>query len=440
MARRTLANQLITVFALLALSIVAAHPDANAAFQDQRGNYNYVYLSLRESSQPERLKNVLKFVVPSLSHKTYLGDQLPVEICNGNLLRLDLEGLGWQHVWKKVIEQHYIPVYRVDLKGTGRIPIIVSGNWFAASIIDPVLTGDAQYQLLYSGAIPKSNKEFEKFWQVNAKSDLFFGRIEGSSGVAVQKTRLMQNHPSGNRGYSWITFDSRNVSGENDPLENLIKQGALKHDASEAIAAIPKYYGNRSGALQAYFLSNAKGERQEKAPTDIVVDHTAIRGVEIRNTISCIACHTEGLRLPTVDEYKAYITSGAEVSFLKKQDQREVDRFYDSPVIKELQRNNEDYAEGVSLCNGLAPEENAAQFKAVVQEFDTPVTLQQAARELYCSPQELQWAIADYKQPTGRLAFLANNQTISREQWAQNYYTAQQMLYRWQHQFNEALK
>jgi hypothetical protein len=424
--------------ATLALVMFSAgHPDAQAAFQDQRGNSNYVYLSLRESTEPQKLINVLRFVIPSLSHKSYLGDQLPELVCDGKLLRLDVQGLGWEKVWSNVIRQHYVPLYRQDLKRSGQVPIVISGSWFAASIVDPVLTGDAQYQLLYGGAVPKNDAQFQAFWQVNNKSDLFFGRIEGESGVAVQKTRLMENRPTGNRGYSWITFDSKTIAGATDPLENLTKRSNIKHDASETIAAIPKHYGGRAGALQAYFLSDAKGARQEKAPADIVVDHTAIRGVEIRNTISCIACHVEGLRLPTVDEYKAYVTSGAEVKFLKKDDQREVDRFYDSPIAKELQRNNEDYAEGVALCNDLTPQENAAQFKTIVQLYDAPLTLEQAARELYCKVDELKFAIADYGTTTGRLAY---NQTISREQWAQNYYFAQQILYKWQYQFNEALK
>ena len=422
---------------LFPLLLFAVHPDSNTAYIDRGVNPAYVYLSLRESSQPEKLENVLKFLVPSLSHKPYLEQQIPQKV--GNLMRLDLEELGWDKVWHSVIEKHYVPFYRPDLKGSQRIPLVVSGAWFAASIVDSTLTGDAQYQLLYSGAVPKTLKEFDRFWQVNSKPDLFFGRIEGASGVAVQKTRLMQNQPTANRGYSWVTFDSRAVAGQNDPLENLTREN-IKHDASESIAAIPKHYGGKSGTLQAYFLSDAKGNRQEKAPADIVVDHTAVRGVEIRNTISCIACHVEGLRLPTLDEYKAYVTSGAEVKFLKKNDQREVDRFYDSPIAKELQRNNEDYAEGVNLCNGLTPQENATQFKQIIQLYDAPVTLEQAAKELYCDATELKLAIADYGNTTGRLAFLANNQTISREQFAQNYYLAQKVLYAWQHQFNEALK
>lgn len=437
------------MFAQLVLSIIAIHPESNAAFDDRARHplevqCNQVYLSLCEVEpvQREALANVLRFLIPSFSHKPYLGDQIPQMVRGTNLLRLDLGGLGWEKSWPQVIAKHYVPQYRPDLVSPV-IPLVVSGAWFAASIPDSNITGDAQYQLLY-GTPPKTNREFQKFWQVNDKPELFFGRIEGDSGVAVQRSRLMQNHPTGNRGYSWTTFDSRVVAGERDPLENLRQKSIEKHDASESIAAIPKHYAGKSGVLQAYFLSDGKGNRQEKAPADVVVDHSAIRGVEIRNTISCISCHVEGLRLPTLDEYKQYILSGAQVKFAKKADQQEVDRFYDSPIAKELQRNNQDYADGVALCNGLTPQENAANFKYVVQAYDKPITLEQAARELYTSKDELQFALADYSRAytlTGRLAMLAEGERpITREQFAQSYCEAQKILRIWQHTFNEVLQ
>ncbi len=115
----------------------------------------------------------------------------------------------------------------------------------------------------------------------------------------ADKARLLEEYPTNTRGYYWVTRDSKNASGKKDPLENLLAR-PVDHDASEAIASFVKTYNGKGGTAQAYFLANAKGDRQEKAPADIVEDHTRVRGVEIKNTISCVACHLEGLRLPTV--------------------------------------------------------------------------------------------------------------------------------------------
>ena len=427
---------------LLTALLLLAAGDSEAALLDrsrlppeQQQYTAYLTLSTVAPEKRKQLFHVLRFVVPSLSSKPYLGDQLPVAVPDSNLLRLDLQGLGWERTWQPVIAQHYVPTYRPDLVHTKQIPLVVNGLWFAANVTDSNVTADSQYQLLYQGKPPRTAKEFQAAWQVNAKSDLFFGRIEGESGVAVQRTRLVENHPTGNRGYSWATFDSRVLAGKTDPLEN-ITQRPPKHDASELIAAIPKHYGGQAGTLQAYFLADAKGNRQEKAPADIVTDSTGTRGVEIRQTLSCIVCHVEGIRHPTLDQYRAYITAGARLYAYDKATQQEIDRYLDSPIAKEINRNNEDYAAGVGLCNGLSPRENAVAFKAAVQLYDAPLDLEQQARELYATSGD-QWrlALGNYSrtyQLTGRLALAAQGQAISRDQWAANYHLAQRVWAAWQ--------
>jgi hypothetical protein len=413
---------------ILASLLLAVHPEADAAFRDRallpyEQQNNAVYLSLSEVVPAERdnLEAILKFVVPSLSHKPYLGDQIPARVPNTNLLRLDLSGLGWEKSWPEVIQKYYVPLYRPDLAGTKGVPLVVNGLWFAACMMDSQLTGDSQYLLLYGKPLANTN-EFRSFWTANGNPDLTFGRIEGQSGVSVELTRLIENLPTANRGYFWQTFDSRKVAGASDPLENLAKR-PIKHDASELIAAIPKHYAGKSGTLQAYFLANEKGERQEKAPADIVTDTTLVRGVEIRNTVSCISCHEEGIRHPTLDQYKEYILSGARVYAKEKALQQEIDRYLNSPIAKEIIRNNEDYEAGLVLVNGLTSLQNARLFRQFVRLYDAPVSPEQAALEMYMTTEEWRLALGNYSrtgQLSGRLALMAQGQTISRKQWEEN--------------------
>lgn len=434
--------------ALVMLAAFAAGPDSDAAFRDraklppeQQAVCAYLTLAAVPEERRDDLEALLRFVLPSLSSKPYLGDQLPVRIEGTQLLRIDLAGLGWENTWGDVLAQHYVPLYRPDLlqykdhKGRPAVPLVVRGDWAASALMDPNVTGDAQYRLLY-GTPLKNAEEFRKFWTANGNPQLSFGRIEGRSGVSVAGERLMENVPTANRGYFWQTYDSRVVAGQTDPLENLTARPP-KHDASELIAAIPKHYLGESGTLQAYFLADAKGARQEKAPADIVQDHTGIRGVEIRNTLSCIACHRQGILAPTLDTYRAYILSGARIYTKDKATQAEIDRYLDSPIAKEIARNNEDYSAGLKLCNGLTSERNAELFKQVVQQYDADVTPEQAARELYCELEEWRLALGDYSrtgQITGRLALMAQGQSISRDQWAANFHLAQRILGLWQAQ------
>jgi len=246
----------------------------------------------------------------------------------------------------------------------------------------------------------------------------------------------MENQPTANRSYFWQTFDSRIVAGENDPLENLTARPP-KHDASELIAGIPKHVGGKGGTLQAYFLADGKGNRQEKAPADIVTDDTGIRGVEIRNTLSCISCHTEGIRHPTLDAYREYILSGARIYAKDKAVQEEIDRYLDSPIAKEIERNNADYAAGVELCNGLGPADNAINYRFCVSLFDSDVTLEQAARELYTAPDEWRLALGNYSrtyQLTAALSGLAQGKVVTRKQWEANFHLAYKVKHEWDRQ------
>lgn len=429
----------MTLTLALTLALLGQHPEAAAAVADratlppEQAKYA-VYLSLEDCPPTKRdeLENALLFIVPSLSSKTYLAEQLPVRLRGTNLLRLQLDGLGWESTYPAVLAQHYVPTYRPDLAHAKAVPLVVSGLWFAASIIDPIETGDAQYQLLYSGKPPKTVDEFLKFWAIQNEPEFVFGLIEGESGVAVQRTRLIENRPGARRNVAWLTRDSAAVSGTKDPLENLPNK--TQFDAQEIIVCAPKWSYGKSGMLQHYFLANGQGVRQEKAPADVVVDHSGIRGVEIRNTISCLACHSTGINPPTSDAFRTYIESGARVAFLDKQAQLATDRYLGSDVAKEVTDCQQQYADGVALCNGLSVQENTRAIVTVVQTFDQAVDLQQAARELYCEPRELQLALAYYSRTqtlTGRLALLAQDKSISRNQWKASYPQAQQVLYQW---------
>lgn len=419
--------------------ILAVHPEADAALAD-RARFpadvqpNLVYLSTATVAEADRpqLENVLRFVVPSLSSRPYLGEQLPQPVAGTNLLRLDLAGLGWESTWGVVLAQQYVPRYRPDLQTAKAVPLVVDGLWFAACMLDPIETGNAQYLLLYGAKEPKTADQFLQLWGIQNDPEYVFGMVEGASGVAVQRTRLVENRPGAKRNYGWITHDSAVIAGERDPLENLPNRA--KFDAQELIVGIPKWYGGRSGMLQAYYLADGQGQRQEKAPANIVVDHTGIRGVEIRNTLSCVICHTSGIHPPTTDAFRQYIESGASVAFKDKGQQLATDRYLGSDLAKEVDSDQEAYSDGVKLCNGLTPEENAAALASIVRLYDRDVTLEQAARELFTTPKDLQMALADYSRRytlTGRLALLAQGKSISRQQFQASYSLAQQVVELW---------
>jgi hypothetical protein len=411
---------------LLTLAIAGTNPaDADAAYADwQRlGKGHYAYASVADQrSEPakERMAGQLAFVCASLSSKSNLDGQLPVRITD-DVYRLDLQGLGWAAQWPIVLKRHY--KYRPDLT-PHRYPLIVSAAWIVAELPDPIKTPGAAHLLLYGREL-KSAKEFRSFWGWNTKSSDAFGFIEGTSGVQADNlSRLMSNFDTANRTRGFETFDSKIVAGKQDPIEKPIP-GTLIYDGAELITGIPKFYNGEGGSLQAYFLSQGNSDPKKfdlhvnAAPIDLVKDTEGLRGLDIRDNIDCMGCHAFGPKYPTLNAYKSYLLSGAKI-YSDKITKAEIERFYQSPFIKELERQEEEFRAAIRLVNGLTAEKNNANFKACIKEYDEPLSLAQAAREVYSTPEELRNAIADYAPSgklTARLAALAHGQAISRDQW-----------------------
>lgn len=441
----------------LAFALLAAGPESAQAFKDlarfpphEQQHYAYLSLSSVPEDQRDKLENVLRFVVPSLAHGSYLEDQIPVRVPGTNLLRLNLEGLDWPpEVYRDVLIAQYVPKYRPDLLkckhcGKAHAPLVADGHWFAANMLDGNETKDAQYQLLYSGKPPANVDEFLKFWGIQNDAEYVFGIIETNSGVAEELVRLMENRPGAKRNECWLTRDSRVVAGAFDPLENLPNKA--KFDAQELIVTVPKWYAGKSGVLQAYLLAGADGKRQEVAPTAIVVDHTNVRGVEIANSSSCIYCHVEGIRDPTyrkddagqvlgtLDGFRQYIDNGGRLYVKDKNLQEAIDRYHGSDVAKQVKAGQQAYGDGVNLCNGLSAAQNAQAFIEVVKAYDKPLALADVARHYFCTPEELRFALGHYSRLynlPARLVVLTEGGTITRPQLYENADDIQEVMRTW---------
>lgn len=403
-----------------------------ARFPQQDWPYLYYFRTdTRPPKERELLEDSLPFVVCSLSSKIPLEHQLPVEVSD-HLYRIDTRGLGWERQFHKVIIEHY-PYFPLEIwhKKQHCAPLVIRADWFVANLLDPIETKDAQYQLLYSGKPPANVNDFKKFWGIGERKEYDFGFLEGKSGVKTKNdTRLLQSSATATRGYSWETFDSEKVAGAKDPLENPAARPP-KHDATELIVGIVKSFNGESGTLQAYLLANGQGVRQEEAPAKIVKDEFDLRGPDIRNSIDCISCHTQAIKDVTLNEYEQHFLSGAEVAtdFKTKE---EIQRYYQSlDIAKDIRRNNEDYEDGIRLVNGLTAATNSRVYVFNVRQYDKDLTLEQAARELYLQPQELQDAIAYYSGTTklsANLTSLAGGKPISRYRFIENHYLLQKAI------------
>jgi len=405
---------------LLAIAVVTASPAVDQADALSHRQtlpvtaipYTY-YLTTAGVPAEKRaqLEIGMRFILPSLSMKPLVDEQIPQQLTD-TLYFIDTRNYGWERSLPKVLKDYPYAVY-------GYPSLVIRADWFLPFATDCSENG-AYYDLLF-GQRFKTRDEFTKFLKIENDRKYAFGLIEGESGVAVQKVRWMESRPIP-RGYAWVTRDSEKITFDSDPLEH--PAGDFKHDAEEWIVGVPKLSSatGKRGALQLYFLSSGQGQTQDEAPIKIVQDHTKIRygSEEIRNGISCIACHTTGLNLPTVNEFRSLIEEGADI-YAKKGVQQQLEAFHLSDINKELTRNNEDFQDIVEHCTGVSSEQAAKAYFNCVQDYDAPLSILHAALEVGCTPKELQLAIAyasnDGKSTARDVRLAQGKQGIPRHTW-----------------------
>jgi hypothetical protein len=423
---------------LLPLTLLAmcASPWESQLAQKDRQNFpaaewGYLYY-LSTAAAPAELREPLArtaaFVVASASRAVVVERQLPVRVGESDLYRIDLRQLEWSwRDWQTVLARYpYSPGQK--------LPLVVRADWLVVELTD-AFASDSYYRLLYGERnIPKTRDDFLKFWQVEDDPAFRFGLIEGRSGVALAGIRWIENRPTANRGYAWGTRDSAEIDANTDPLER--PDGSFRHQAEEWIVGIPKWSAaGPRGTLQAYLLANGQGERQDRAPADIVADQTRFRGLpEIRTCGSCLQCHATGIKGPKENQLRGVIAAGVDL-YADRRTQEALERFHLADVEKEVLRNREDYAAGVQLVTGHSAEENAAAFKRCIDWYERDVTREQAARELGVSPGELRLALgyaSARNLPLGaRLNALAHDAPLPRSAWEDAYATAYAAVKLW---------
>ena len=430
-------TRMLTTLALLLLA--AAPTDLDAALADrarypalEHGYLYYVSTSHLAGEQRAKCDATLAFVVASSSPQQIIEKATPSEVQAG-LYRLDLRDLKWDwRQWHKVLAKY--PYNRRP----DQLPLVIRADWLVLQLVDTTQS-NAYYTLLY-GRDDLTRDDFLKAWGVNNDRSNHFGIITKStaaSGPAVSGIRLIENRPTTTRGSAWGTRDSATIDAKSDPLEHL--DNAFAHQAEEWLVAMPKQSltTGRRGSLLAAWLNDAKGKRQEEAPPSIVTDHLGFRGQRaIRNWGSCVGCHATGINDPGVSELRSYIAAGVDIYATPKKLQEQIELFHLSDAGKQIARDNEDFAAGVAMCNGLSGEANAEAFAGTIEGYDRDVTLEVAAAELYTTPAELRLALAWASQSGlrlgARLSGLAHDRPLSRAAWEDHWYAAYTAVQMWE--------
>ena len=178
-------------------------------------------------------------------------------------------------------------------------------DWFLATASLPPLYHD----LL---SLPLTDRELETQLDVDVVRNLLNApgvRVWragfNNSGVS-NNNRVVERHTSRYGAY-WKSYDFAGSVGTQNIFTHPL---SFTHDGGEVIFNLPN-------GLQGYYLANASGLRLDEAPINIV-SNPAASDPTVRNGLSCMGCHTEGMKT-FEDEVRPVIESNANPTYNKAQ-------------------------------------------------------------------------------------------------------------------------
>ncbi len=407
--------------------------DTEAAWEDRRAQPADIqpylfYFTSNHLPEARRLstEKVFAYVVCSLSSTVPLEEQLPVRIKPG-LYRINTQVLGWHDALPKVLLKS---PYRTH---PTKVNLVTRMNWFVRFICDNVQSGDSYFELIFGKPVKKVSELYE-LADADIKSPVAFARIIDESGVAIPRnggSRWVKAFPTTRRVDLWQTYDFFRVGKDQDPLENLtgaFDDNNIKYDATELIGGLVKSWWRdgrrRNGHLQFYALGDGDDNIVPAADIKVVYDKNPATGPELRNCQSCMSCH-QGYKALSVDSFGRYIRSGAEVYTSSKEEQLKLDNALQGGIDDLINDANAEFEATVKAINGLTPADNSLEYALVVADYDSYLTLERAAQELYTTPQGLQRSVANLNNSgvkiTARVAQLVQGVRISRVAFEDNF-------------------
>ena len=265
------------------------------------------------------------------------------------------------------------PVYRAD--------------WFAYyALLEPryhelLALGDKEDDFRKLGAADEKAADDEG---AQARGAVVFSEVAPNNRI-LQRTPTLRLY---GRGWYWRSFDFGSSVSVSDVLASADAALSDRSDAHEIIASL-------KNGLQAYFLSDGKGNRLDRAAVEVARDtRNGFRSVEveIRN---CFACHGPKGMIPVDDEVRAAAKQplAAAAGVLKEKDARQAERFLEkyaaAPLDELLKADALQYQQAVRQATGLESAAAAAALTKFQKAYESPLSAADMARECGCSEKEL---------------------------------------------------
>ena len=298
----------------------------------------------------QEYRKALYKLVNSLSWGSSVTNPQPIDT-QGTIFYIDLRHYEWDrnNGWTK-IEAEYpyhisfdaptqtaLKAQLTRLQGEIQADIpSVHVDWFVAQASLPPLYHD----LL---SLPLTDRELETRLEVDVNHNLLNApgvRVwragTNNSGVS-NNNRVIERHASRYGAY-WKSYDFAGSVGTQNIFTHPL---SFTHDGGEVVFNLPN-------GLQGYYITNASGFRLDDAPINIV-SNPAASDPTVRNGLSCLGCHTEGVKM-FEDEVRAVIESNATPAYDKAQALRLYVAQSDMDAL--LQEDTNRYKEALEATGG----------------------------------------------------------------------------------------
>ena len=278
-------------------------------------------------------------------------------------------------------------------------------DWFVAQASLPPLYHD----LL---SLPLTDRELETRLEVDVVRNLLNApgvRVwragTNDSGVS-NNNRVIERHTSRYGAY-WKSYDFAGSVGTQNIFTHPL---SFTHDGGEVVFNLPN-------GLQGYYLANASGFRLDAAPINIV-SNPAASDPTVRNGLSCLGCHTEGMKT-FEDQVRSVIESNATPAYDKAQalrlyaEQSEMDAL--------LGEDMERYRVALTKTGGAVGDiEPISRFHEV---FQGPVDAAYAAAVVGLETEAFQEKIRENigLQNIGLLVLDSENGSMKRDTWTSSF-------------------
>ena len=183
---------------------------------------------------------------------------------------------------------------------------------------------------------------------------------------------------------------------------------SFAHDGGEIVFNLPN-------GLQAYYLADAGGNRLDEAPIDIV-SNPAASDPTVRNGLSCIGCHTKGMKT-FEDEVRAVIEQNANPPFDKAQALRlYVDKTEMEALVEEdTDRYRQALEEAGGVFGGIEP------IQRFHEAFQGPVDAAHAAAAVGLEAETFLEKIRGNASLENLGLLVLENSTVKRDTWTSKF-------------------